>query len=50
MQVEARHALQMGDALAVVHRRAADRTVHIVAFLKQEFGKVRAVLARDAGN
>lgn len=50
VQVEVRASLKMRDALAVVHRRAADSAVNIISFLQQELGKVGAVLARDAGD
>ena len=50
MQVEAGVALQMGDALAEIHRRAPDDAVDVVAFLQQKFRQVAAVLAGHAGD
>ena len=49
VEVEAGTALKVSDALAVVHGRAPDGAVDVVALLQEEFRKVRAVLARDAG-
>jgi hypothetical protein len=40
----------MVDPLSIERASAALDTVDDVAFFKQEFGKVRAVLASDAGN
>ena len=48
MQVEMRLALEVRDALAEVHRAAADDSVHVIALLEQELREVRAVLARHA--
>ena len=50
MQMEMGLAFQVRDALAEVHRAAADDAVHVVPFLEQELGKVRTVLPRHAGN
>ena len=50
MQMEMGLAFQVRDALAEVHRAAADNAVHVVSLLQQEFGEVRAVLARHARN
>ena len=38
------------DAAAVERGRTANDAVHLVALLEQEFGKIGAVLAGDAGN
>ena len=40
----------MDDAAAVERGRAADDAVHLVAFLEQELGEIRAVLPGDPGN
>ena len=45
-----RCTLQMGDALAIVHRRAANDAVHFVSFAEKEFGEVAAVLACNTGD
>lgn len=50
VEVEVREPLKVRDALAVVHRRAADGAVDVVALLQEELRKVRAVLAGDAGD
>ena len=50
VEVEAGTALKVSDALAVVHRRAPDGAVDVVALLQEELRKVRAVLAGDAGD
>lgn len=48
MKMEVRMTLKMGDALAEVHGGTADSAVHVITFLKKQFGKERAVLTRDA--
>jgi len=48
VEVEVGAALEVGDALAVIDGGAADDAVDVVAFVKEEFGEVGAVLARDA--
>ena len=50
VEVEMGFAFEMGDAFAVVGRRAADRTVDVVPFRQQKFSQKRAVLARDSGD
>ena len=50
VEVEAGTALKVRYALAVVHRRAPDGAVDVVALVQEELRKVRAVLARDAGD
>lgn len=50
VKVKMGFAFEMGDALAVIGRRAADRAVDIVPFRQQKFSQKRAVLARDSGD
>src|SRR5436305_8145583 len=40
----------MIDARAIERARAADHAIDLVVLLEQDLGKVRAVLAGDAGN
>ncbi|CAA7613533.1 Phytase family (modular protein) [Candidatus Terasakiella magnetica] len=42
--------IEVIDPLSIERRRAPLYTMNGVAFLQQEFGKKRAILARDAGN
>lgn len=48
--MEVRMSFEMGDALAVIDRRAAYGAMHVIPLLKQEFGKERAVLPRNSRN
>ena len=50
VQVEIRLAFQVRNAFTIVYRRTADNAVDFVALGKEEFRKVRAILARDAGD
>lgn len=50
VKVEMGFAFEMGDALAVVGRRAANRTVDVIPFRQQKFSQKRAVLTRDSGD
>lgn len=50
VKVKMGFAFEMGDALAIVGRRAADRAVDIVPFRQQKFSQKRAVLTRDSGD
>ena len=50
MEVEPGSAFEMGDPLAVVGRRAADRAVDVITLFQQEFRQERAVLARNPGD
>ena len=50
MEVEVRMPFQVGDTLAVIGWRTADRAVNIIPFLQKEFSQERAVLSGDAGN
>jgi hypothetical protein len=43
-------AVEMLDPLRAERARPAHETVHLVAFVKQQFGQIRAVLPGDAGN
>jgi hypothetical protein len=46
--MEVGFALEMDDALTIVHAGATDDAVHLVAFSQQELTEIAAVLAGDA--
>lgn len=48
VQMEVRHAFEVRDAFAEVHRGAADDAVDFVALSEEEFRKVGAILSGDA--
>lgn len=48
--MEVRAPFEMGDALAEVHRTAADSPVNIVTLIEKEFRQERTILAGDTGN
>ena len=50
MEVEVGVSLEVGDALAEVYRRAADRAVHVIAFFEKKLGQKRTILTGDACN
>ena len=47
VEMEVGLALEMGDALTIVHAGATDDAVHLVAFGQQELAEIAAVLAGD---
>ena len=48
MKMEVRMTLKVCYAFTKVNRRAADGAVHIISFVKEEFGQERAVLTCNA--
>ena len=50
MEMEVRAPFEMSDALAEIHRTAADSPVNIVTFIEKEFRQERTILAGDTGN
>lgn len=50
MEVELGVTFEMGDALAIVDRAAADDAMDIVAFADKEFRQVTAVLTSNTGD
>ena len=50
VQMKIRLTLEMRNAFAEVHRRAADNAVNLVALGQKEFGEIGAILARDASD
>ena len=47
VEMEVWPSLQMSDAFAIVHTRAANDAMHLVALLQQQFAQERAVLPGD---
>ena len=50
VQMEIGPAFEVCNALAKIHRRAADDAVDFIALGQQKFRKIGAVLARDTGD